>query len=122
MRSRFRVRRWLLGVAAFVAAGLVFTAAGLVVNAWLGPGQQPQAFPPTAFPVPPWDTSPPSTSPPPRLSASPALASPVRVVPGTKEADGVPLGYPHTLLGARTSPSTTAGWGHGARPRRTICR
>jgi hypothetical protein len=102
MRSRFRVRRWLLGVAAFVAAGLVFTAAGLVVNAWLGPGQQPQAFPPTAFPVPPWDTPPPPTpaAPSSPSAASPLLPSPVRVIPGTEEADGVPLGYPRTLLGA----------------------
>jgi hypothetical protein len=99
MSFSFRVRRWLLGVAAFVAAGLVFAAAGLVVNAWLGPGQKPQAFPPTALPVPPWDISPPP-SPSPRLSASAALASPVRVVPGAEEADGVSVGYPRTLIGA----------------------
>jgi hypothetical protein len=101
MSSRSRARRWLLGVAAFVAAGLVFAAAGLVVNAWLSPGQRPHAFPPTAFPVPPWGTSPPpSPSPTPRLQAGPALASPVRVVPGAEEVDGVPLGYPRTLTGA----------------------
>ena len=97
MRSRSRVRRWLAGIVLFLAAGLAFMAAGLVASAWLGPAQKPQAFPPTSYPVPPWDATP---SPVPRPAGQTALASPVRVVPGTRQADGVWLGYPHTPTGA----------------------
>ena len=95
-RSRFRVRRWLLAITAFTAAGLAFAAAGLVVNAWLGPHQKPQAFPPTCVPGAALGHR--SVVPATAAPGRPALASPVRVVPGTDEVDGVSLGYPHTLL------------------------
>jgi hypothetical protein len=95
MSSRYRAHRWPQRVLLILAGLTAFTVAGLVVNAWLGPGQ-PQAFPPTAFPTPPWDST---TAPSPR-PADPALTSPVRVIPGAKETDGVWLGYPRTLAGA----------------------
>ena len=96
MSSYPRVRRRLAGIALFLAAGVAFAAAGLAVNAWVDPGRKPQAHPPAAGATSSRDASPTAS----RLAASPALTSPVQVVPAAKEADGVPLGFPHTLVGA----------------------
>jgi hypothetical protein len=103
MTSRFRVRRRLAAIALFLAAGVAFAGIGLAVNAWLTPVRKPSAFPPAAYPVPARGApTAPSPSLSPRLSASarPALASPVRVVPGAHDVVGLFLGYPHTLVGA----------------------
>jgi hypothetical protein len=99
MSSSSRVRRRLAGTALFLAAGVAFTATGLAVSAWLGHGHEPQSSPPAAFRVQSRDASPsPSSSP--RRPAIPPLTSPVPVVPGAEQVDGVSLGYPHTLTGA----------------------
>jgi len=98
MRSLSRARRWLRGTAVFVTAGVTFAAAGQAVNDWLGHSHERHPLPPVASPAPQPGALPMSSSS--WQSPSSALASPVRVVPGTEEVDGVWLGYPHTLTGA----------------------
>jgi hypothetical protein len=95
-----RARRWVRYVVLFVAAGLAFMALGLAANGWLDRGQQPQAFPPTGFPVLPGYSSATTAPSPEPVSASPDLASPVRLMTGIRVADGIRLGYPPSLAGA----------------------
>jgi hypothetical protein len=97
MYSRYRGRRLVRGLLAFVARVLVLMAVGLAVNAKFDTGQKPEAFPPAALPVPPWDAT---TTPPPIPAATPALAGPVRIVHGAQLAGGIPVGFPHSTAGA----------------------
>ena len=96
MYRRIRSRRWLRWGLAYAAGVLALAVIGLVIEAALGSGPNtPQSLPPTSLPTPPWVTSAPSSA-----SASPALTSPVQVVPGRQLINGVYLGFPHSTAGA----------------------
>jgi hypothetical protein len=114
MRSGFPRSRWRHGWRLLWLSALAltaFTVIGLVINAGLDRGAQPpQAFPPTAPPVPPWDSPSPAVSSP-TASAMPSrpvgasggstsLTGPVQVVQGAMTVNDVPLGFPHSTVGA----------------------
>jgi hypothetical protein len=102
-----RRRRWARWVVLFVVGVLAFVVAGLVAEAAIGSGRPgPEAMPSASVPVPPWDeTASPSASPSPAASKSPpggtaALSGPVQVLPGAQVVNGVQLGWPHSTAGA----------------------
>jgi hypothetical protein len=94
-----RRRRLLRGLVLYLAGASVLAVIGLVIEAGLTSGSgTPQQVPPTSLPTSGWTDATPSPSLP--VTASPALAGPVRVVQGSQVINGVELGFPHTTAGA----------------------